>query len=146
MVNLFLTMLRHDQRHQTVMDYLDALIVPVADTYLVPEMKSIGENNGYATSFNQLWRVEKTGFLKFDLVNDHHVALYLEEGTKPHVIEGDLHFPVEDGGWVRTKHVDHPGFEGYHVFEKALASGALDRFESQLATETISFLQRTVMK
>ncbi len=145
MVNLFLTMLRQDQRHQTAMDYLDALIVPVADSYLIPELIRIGENNGFATSFNKLWRIEKTGFLKFELVNDHKVAQYLEYGTKPHVIEGDLHFKIDES-WIRTKKVNHPGFKGYHVFDKAVADGALDRFQSQLATETISFLQRTVMK
>ena len=141
-------MLRHDQRHKTAMAYIDALIVPVGDTYLVPELQRIGSQNGYAESFNMAWRLEKTGYLKFDLVNDHPAAKYLEYGFKEHVIEGNpnLHFQLEDGDWVVAKSVDHPGFAGYHVFDKAEASGAIDRFESQIATETTSSLPRTKMK
>ena len=58
--------------------------------------------------------------------NEYNLGKLLEEGTKPHEIRPvqaeALQFQVggEDGEWVITKLVHHPGFEPYPHFGPAL--------------------------
>lgn len=60
------------------------------------------------------------------ITNDHHAAVWLDEGTKPHVIEAKnakaLRFEI--GGQVLfRKRVNHPGTKPTHFWTNGVESG-----------------------
>lgn len=53
-----------------------------------------------------------------------HYAIYLEEGTKAHIISpkrGDRLLWKQDGKTVAARYVYHPGTKAYKIFEETLA-------------------------
>lgn len=70
------------------------------------------------------------------ITNDNPVAHYLEDGTKPHVIEARraprLVFRV-DGRLIATRKVNHPGNRA-HQFVQGAAEAAADHFVEEFET------------
>lgn len=53
----------------------------------------------------------------------YNLGALLEHGTDPHLIEPTncdyLHFKTDDGKWVKTKLVHHPGTPAYNTYRNA---------------------------
>ncbi len=103
---------------------------------ILDPIKKLGTSRKHAQGFIDSWRLEKTGFMKMDLVNDHKFADLLEYGWNDYDV-----FPKgkENGGadnlkfpWLGmihfSKHTHPRGFRGYHTLDSAENWGFYDRF------------------
>lgn len=71
----------------------------------------------------------KGGGLKYEITADTYYAAYIEDGTKPHTIEGNPYLLI-DGKAVRS--VEHPGNKAYKYMETAYDTH-IDGIEDRIA-------------
>ena len=136
----FLSDLRLESAIPRVKQYMDMVCVNVAVREILDPLKAQAYSRHLAQSYIDKFAIEKSGFIKVDLVNDHHISRYLEYGTIPHDIPGPLAFDWE-GEDVVFQSVTHPGFAGYGILEDIL-EGLAYNYAAQLSKEGSAYLQR----
>ena len=137
----FLSDLRLESAIPRVKQYMDMICVNVAVREILDPLKAQAYVRHLAQSYIDKFTIQKSGFIKVDLVNDHHISRYLEYGTLPHKITGDpLAFDWE-GEEVRFQSVNHPGFRGYGILEDVL-EGLAYNYAAQLSKEGSAYLER----
>jgi len=141
----FLSDLRLESAIPRVKQYMDMICVNVAIREIFDPLTAQAYNRHLAQSYIDKFRIEKTGFLKVDLVNDHHVSRYLEYGTERHTITGNPLAFNWDGENVFFQKVNHPGFEGYGFLEDVL-EGLAYNYAAQLSKEGSAYLERAKMQ
>lgn len=141
----FLSDLRLESAIPRARQYMNRRCVDVAVREILDPLKSEAYRRKLAQSYIDKFRIEKSGFLKIDLVNDHPISRYLEYGTDPHKITGDpLAFNWE-GEHVFFQKVNHPGFKGYGILEDILEKLAFN-YAKTLSKEASNYLWRAKMK
>lgn len=92
-------------------------------------------------SFNTI----KTGAYKFKIMSKSPHGVFIEEGTRPHVIRPRfkkcLRFVSRSGDIVFAKKVNHPGNKAYRFFSRALTK-ANGTFKRKLQTALRHAAQR----
>lgn len=137
----FLSDLRLESAIPRVKQYMDMICINVAITEILDPLKSQAYNRHLAQSYIDKFSIQKSGFIKIDLVNDHHISRYLEYGTEPHTIPGNpLAFDWE-GEDVFFQSVEHPGFKGYGLLEDVL-EGLAYNYAAKLSKEGSAYLER----
>jgi len=140
----FLSDLRLESAIPRVKQYLDMICVNVAIKEILDPLILVAYTRKLAQSYIDKFRIEKSGFIKVDLVNDHHVSRYLEYGTEPHTISGNLNFDWK-GEDAFFQKVNHPGFDGYGLLEDVLENLSYN-YAVQLSKEGSAYLERVKMK
>ena len=117
-MSLELTKQRLNSAKERIDKYIDQNIVTWAtEEILLPAVVDI--RNSISGTAARALKLEKTGFMKVDLVwdlrtdDDKPLSFYLEFGTDPHTIEpkedGVLSWTGANGGRIYAKRVNHPG-------------------------------------
>lgn len=141
----FLSDLRLESAIPRAKRYMNIRCVDVAIREILDPLISAAYRRKLAQSYIDKFRIEKSGFLKVELVNDHHISRYLEYGTDPHKITGNpLAFNWE-GEQVFFQKVNHPGFKGYGILEDILEKLAFN-YAKALSKEASDYLWRAKMK
>lgn len=119
---------------------MDMICVDVAIREILDPIKQEAHSRKAAQSYIDSFRIEKTGFIKIDLVNDHRYAQWLEYGTEPHTIDSPVLINHE---W---KYIGvHPGFEGYNILDDVLQEYA-QNYATIVSRETSDYLERSKMR
>ena len=156
--NNSIAVLRLESGPSRATQYMDHIMIDVATQEILDPLKSKYTSLGAAQSFIDSIKIEKTGFIKYDLVIEHPIAQWLEYGTEPHTIQADeaefLHFQFrktsawfashagDSGNWIRTFEVDHPGFPGYQLIAILLKS-YIQNYQAEIVRRTNNWLQRS---
>ena len=144
----FLSDLRLESAIPRAKQYMNRRCVDVAIREILDPLISAAYRKKLAQSYIDKFKIEKTGFLKIQLVNDHPISRYLEYGTEPHKITaqdgGELAFNWE-GENVFFHSVKHPGFKGYGILEEILDKLAFN-YAKTLSKEASAYLWRAKMK
>ncbi len=141
----FLSDLRLESAPSRAKRHMDMICVDIAIQEILDPIKQTAHSKNAAQSYIDAFKIEKTGFIKIELVNDHRFSGWLEYGTPPHTIEGNpLAFDI-DGDTVFAKKVNHPGFEGYHILKDNLPALSTN-YARRLSEDTTKFLERTRMR
>ncbi len=136
----FLSDLRLESAIPRVKQYMDMICVNVAIREILDPLKSQAYTRHLAQSYIDKFTIQKSGFIKVELVNDHHISRYLEYGTDPHKIPGPVAFDW-DGENVVFESVNHPGFKGYGFLE-AVLEGLAYNYAAKLSKEGSAYLER----
>lgn len=140
----FISDLRLESAIPRAKQYMDIICVDVAIREILDPLKAEAQSRKLAQSYIDHFSIEKTGFIKIDLINDHPISQWLEYGTGPHVIEGNLAFEI-DGETIFTNKVDHPGFPGYHIIDDKINELSLN-YSTKLSHEASDYLERSKMR
>lgn len=149
-MSLDLTKQRLTSATERVERYIDDnIMVWATETILLPAQSnletSISQRAGAALS------LEKTGFMKFDLVwdlrgdNGEPLHFYLEFGTRPHKIEAkgkehggadSLHWTGPSGESVFAKIVKHPGSKKHVGLIQKIKDERMPALQAKIVSET----------
>ncbi len=156
--NNSIAVLRLESGPSRASQYMDHIMIDVATQEVLDPLKVRYTDLGAAQSFIDTIAIERTGFLKFDLVIDHDIAQWLEYGTEPHKIEADeaefLHFQFrktsswfashagDSGDWIKKFKIDHPGFPGYQLIAILLQT-LVQNYKAEIVRRTNEWLQRS---
>ena len=136
MTSLQITQLRLQSAPTRAFDWINQNMIDYGTREILDPIRNLGRSRKEAQSFLDAWRLEKTGFLKMDLVNDHPFADLLEYGWKDYDVfpkgkanggSDTLKFNWK-GGIHFSKHTHPRGFRGYGIIESAEQWGFFDRF------------------
>lgn len=141
--------------------FIDANIVDFAIREILDPAKHLATSRRHAQSFIDHLKIEKTGWMKIQLVQDLEgpnglpLGVMLEKGWghggyfifPKNFPEGRLNFYWEKiGRYVSLPFALHPGFEGYALFDNIIWWGFVQRFRDRLIDATNEYMQRTVFK
>ena len=148
-MNLDLTMLRLQSAPTRALDWINQNKIDYGVREILDPIKTLGTSRKHAQSFLDRWRLEDTGFLKMELINDHEFADLLEYGWADYDV-----YPLgkENGGadalhyfyrgrWWTMKHTHPKGFRGYHIIESAENWGFFDKFLEKIIDGANQWLQ-----
>ncbi len=141
----FLSDLRLESSIPRAKQFMDMICVNLAIREILDPLKAQAYSRKLAQSYIDKFSIQKTGFIKVELVNDHHISRYLEYGTIPHKITGNPMAFDWEGEFVFFQKVDHPGFEGYGILEDILVKLAYN-YATQLSKQASAYLKRSKMK
>jgi len=95
----------------------DAIFIALSRTFL----KELVEATPGSGNLKQQWDLERVAPFQYRFFNpDGDIVLFLEEGTKPHIIKAKNKKALrwkEDGHIYFAKKVKHPGFEARRFVE-----------------------------
>lgn len=154
MSSLQLTQLRLQSAPTRAFDWIDQHMIDYGIREILDPIRNLGRSRKEAQSFLDAWKLEKTGFLKMDLVNDHPFADLLEYGWKDYDVypkgkanggadtlkfnwKGAIHF---------SKHTHPRGFKGYGIIESADNWGFFDKFHEKIIQGANEWLQVAKLK
>ncbi len=128
-MSLEMARLRLDNVSQRMWKFMDEHLVEWAEEEIIERIKTDARALGLSNRVLDAITFEKVGFLKGEIVFDFEVDgvpvdEFLENGTRPHVIEPKgkdagganvLRWLNAAGNPIFRKRVQHPGFRGYHL-------------------------------
>ena len=143
-------MLRLQSAPTRALDWIETHKIDYAVQYILDPMRDLQTSRGNAQSVIDKWRVENTGYLKLDLVNDHKYVHLLEYGWDDYDVypkgkENDgadaLKIPMMGGGFYFSGHTHPRGFRGYNIINSAENFGFFERFLERLIEGANRWLQ-----
>ena len=159
-------MLRLESAPTRARDWINQNKIDYAIREILDPMRDLMVSRGHAQSVIDRWRVEDTGFMKLELVNDHEFVDLLEYGwsdydvypkgrgdqfagmseefKKEHAGANVLRFHWQ-GKWHFAMHTHPRGFRGYHIIESAENWGFFDRFLEKIVQGANRWLQEARM-
>lgn len=129
-------MLRLESAPTRARDWINQNKVDYATREILDPIRDLMVSRGHAQSVIDRWRIEDTGFLKLELVNDHKYIDLLEFGWGDYDVyplgkenggANTLKFNWK-GGLFFSKHTHPRGFKGYHILDSIENWGFYDRF------------------
>jgi len=154
MMDFHTAMLRMQSAPTRAKDWINQNKIDYAIREIVDPIKSLSTSRGHAQSVVDRWRVEDTGYLKLELINDHEYIDLLEYGWDDYDV-----FPLgkENGGadvlkfnWRGqihfSKHTHPRGFRGYGIIESAENFGFFERFLDKIIDGANKWLQEAKMR
>lgn len=154
MSSLQITQLRLQSAPTRAWDWIDRNMIDIGIKEIIDPIKNLGHSRKQAQSFIDKWRLEKTGFMKMELVNDHQFADMLEYGWKDYDVfpkgkdnggADTLKFPWK-GAIHFSKHTHPRGFAGYHIIESAERWGFFDRFHERIIEGANNWLKESKLR
>lgn len=160
-------MLRLESAPTRARDWINQHKIDYATRYILDPIRDLMISRGHAQSVIDRWRVEDTGFMKLELVNDHPYIDLLEYGWGDYDVypkgKGSQFSKISDefaaehtgadvlrfhwqGKWHFAKHTHPRGFNGYHILDSAENWGFFDRFLERIIDGANKFLQEAKMK
>lgn len=148
-----------EQRLKSSKDRVDRFIDENLIIWATEEILLPGQNDLLSSGISERGarglKLEKTGFLKFDLIWDyrddegHPLHFYIEEDTRPHIIRAKgklfggadyLHWKGPSGGFIIgedffAKEVKHPGTTGKHIVD-TIKKERLPALQQRIIAET----------
>ena len=149
-MSLDLTKQRLTSATERVERYIDDnIIVWATETVLLPAQSNLETSISQRAA--QALSLEKTGFMKFDLVwdlrgdNGEPLHFFLEFGTRPHVIKAKgkehggadaLHWTGPSGEGVFAKIVNHPGSKKHVGLIQRIKDERMPALQAKIVSET----------
>jgi len=147
-------MLRLQSAPTRALDWINQNKIDYAIREILDPIRNLQTSRGHSQGFIDAWRIEDTGFLKMELVNDHRFADLLEYGWEDYDV-----YPLgkDNGGadtlkfhwqgkWHFSKHTHPRGFPGYNIIESADNWGYFDRFLERIIDGANRWLQEVKMR
>jgi len=149
-MSLDLTKQRLESATDRVERYIDDnIMVWATETILLPAQSNLETSISQRAA--QALSLEKTGFMKFDLVwdlrgeNGEPLHFFLEFGTRPHVIKSKgkehggadaLHWTGPSGEGVFAKIVNHPGSSKHVGLIQRIKEERMPALQAKVVSET----------
>lgn len=147
-------MLRLESAPTRARDWINQNKIDYAIREILDPMKALMTSRGHAQSVIDAWRVEDTGFMKLELVNDHPFANLTEFGWGDYDVypkgkdnggADSLKIP-SNGSFYFSKHTHPKGFRGYGILDSIQNWGFYDRFLEKIIDGANSWLQEARMR
>lgn len=141
--------------------FIDKNIVDFAIREILDPAKRLAASRRLAQSYIDHLKIEKTGWMKIQIVQDLEgpkgipLGVMLEKGWghggyfifPKNFPDGRLYFYWEKvGHYVSLPFALHPGFDGYHLFDNIIWWGFIERFKEKLIQATNEYMMRTRFK
>lgn len=136
------------------LEWINANMVDYAIREILDPLRDLSASRGHSQRFRDGWTVEKTGWLRIELVNDFEFADLLEFGWGDYDV-----YPLgkENGGadflhWTDSSgdhfasHTHPRGFRGYHLLDSMENWGFYDRFLEKLLEDASNYLMEMRMR
>lgn len=154
MTDFHTAMLRLQSAPTRALDWINQNKIDYATREILDPIRDLSTSRGHAQSVIDRWRIEDSGFLKMELVNDHPFIDLLEYGWDDYDV-----YPLgkENGGanvlkfnWrgkiVFSKHTHPRGFKGYNMLSSADNWGFFDKFLERIINGANAWLQEVKMR
>lgn len=134
-------------------DWINQNKIDYATREILDPIRNLQTSRGHAQSVIDRWRIEDTGFLKFELVNDHPFIDLLEYGWGDYDVypkgkdnggADTLKIPTA-GGFYFSKHTHPKGFKGYNTLSSIENWGFYDKFLDAIIDGANKWLQEVKM-
>lgn len=154
MTNLDITQLRLQSAPTRALDWMNMHMIDYGIRHLLDPIRTLATSRGHSQGFIDAFRLEKTGYLKMEVVNDHKYADLLEYGWDDYDVYAKgkenggadwLRF-VEDGVVKFRKHTHPKGFKGYNILSSADNWGFYQKFLDALIDGANKWLQEAKLR
>jgi hypothetical protein len=135
---------------QRIKDFIDQNLERWAQEGL-QDVIDVALRKGMHPDVARSWRVEKTGYMKVDMVWEYPgpkgepIQVFLEYGAKPHEIAAKiakaLKIPLPSGKTIFRKKVKHPGIQAINSLAESIPKFN-EALKFKIHTETNAYLER----